>query len=39
LEVLFTTFFEYLNAGALMLAIFMMLIGIGIGYAFGRRAR
>jgi hypothetical protein len=37
LEVLFTTLFEDLTSGALMLAILMMLIGIGIGYVFGRR--
>jgi hypothetical protein len=38
LEVLFTTFFEDLSGSALTLAILMMLIGIAIGFVFGRRS-
>jgi hypothetical protein len=37
LEVLFTTFLENLSGNVLMLAILMMLVGIAIGFAFGRR--
>jgi hypothetical protein len=37
LEVLFTTFLEDLSGNVLMLAILMMLVGIAIGFVFGRR--
>jgi hypothetical protein len=39
LETLFTSFFEDLSSSALLLALLSMLIGVGIGYAIGRRQR
>jgi hypothetical protein len=36
LEVLFTTMFESLSAGTMIVALLMMMVGIGIGFALGR---